>query len=128
MLLLRELDFVRQGGYRRGSLPPGGRLRAFVDSPTCRNPTGEAGGCRGCPLLYYVETRAHAAAWPCQSIRLDGSGRTLAACQHAPWPSVEARLDRWLVRAIAALLPTPSPAAARAGAPPAADDGWPLAA
>jgi hypothetical protein len=105
-VLKAELQFLRQGGYRRSPNCRWKPLFVFEDSPTCLNRLRpqERIPCSECVLMDLVPPGQKNREVPCRFIPLTEEGETvLDFYRCGTQEELETALDKWLTQTIAQL-------------------------
>jgi len=100
--LKSELEFVKQGGYRRSARSPWRAPYLFEESPNCPNFLDRTRPhlCQDCWLMEFVAAEDQAEQSPCRFVQL-GNGTTVDSlyCHGTPLETEE-QLVRWLQNTI----------------------------
>ena len=103
-ILRSELNFLEQGGYRRGPRYPWRPNFIFEDSPTCINFHHRDEGqrpCSECQLIDLVPVEHRNRRFPCRQIDLTDNGDTVSSFyEYGTEEELEKALRDWLYRKI----------------------------
>lgn len=102
-VLKGELEFLKEGGYRRASGSSWRPQFVFEDSPSClnQNLSADRRPCLECVLMQLVPENRREEQAPCRHIRLSESGDTLDSLYRtASREEIEAIVGKWLMAKI----------------------------
>ena len=100
--LKSELEFVKQGGYRRSARSPWRAPYLFEESPNCPNFFDRTRPhlCQNCWLMEFVPAEYQVEQSPCRFVQL-GNGTTVDSLYRQGTPlETEEQLVRWLQNTI----------------------------
>ena len=98
-LLKRELEFLKQGGYKRSPHRPWRTPYIFEESPSCPNHTDRTRQqrCEDCWLMQFVPRDLHAEQVPCRFVPLTADGITVDSLYRCGTSGeIEEALRKWL--------------------------------
>ncbi|HXQ26053.1 MAG TPA: hypothetical protein VN822_06580 [Candidatus Acidoferrales bacterium] len=125
-VLKGELEFLKEGGYRRASGSSWRPQLVFEDSGTClnQNLSTDRRPCWECVLMQLVPEDRRQEKAPCRHIRLSQSGETLDSLYRtASREETEAIVGKWLITKIKELEQLETKKSRLPGAPATKSDG-----